>query len=108
MAAFIPVLFVLFIAYSQYRSAKKQGTWSWPGFFLMLVAMGLLIVGFIVPVVNSTNLRAHPGWMMAIMLGGIFLFVGGIIYACRRYYGLRFGQSGVPRKGETTVISTGL
>ena len=71
MLALIPVLFVLLIAFAQYKQAKRNGQWSWMGFFAILGAMGLFIVGFIIPIVQSKMLETHPGWMMTALLSGI-------------------------------------
>jgi hypothetical protein len=88
MFAVINVFFVLLIAYSQYKQGKRNGMWSWYGFLAFLGAAGLFIFLFLVPVVNSTTLEAHPGAMMTIMFSGILVFVGALIW-CARIYGIR-------------------
>ncbi len=82
----LSVLFVLVIAYSQYSQAKRNGQWSWAGFFVVLGSMLGFAAAFLIPVVQSTKLQAHPGLMVAVILTGNVLFVAALIYACRRYY----------------------
>lgn len=88
MIAAINIFFVLLIAYSQYKHAKRDGMWSWYGFLAFLGAAGLFIFLFLVPVVNSTTLEAHPGVMMTIIFSGILVFTVALIW-CARIYGIR-------------------
>src|ERR1017187_2010481 len=86
MVTLIPVFFVLVMAYAQYKQAKRNGQWSWLGFLTILGAMALFILCFLIPVVNSTTLEARPGLMITVILGGILVFMVGLIYTCRRIY----------------------
>jgi len=103
MVAAISVLFVLAMAYSQYKQADRNGQWSWMGFFAVLGAMVAFLAAFIIPVVNSTLLQAHPGWMMAVLLSGILVFVSALILACRRYYGRFFPVKGASASPSETA-----
>jgi hypothetical protein len=84
MIGLIPVLFVLVMAYAQYKQAKRNGQWSWLGFLGVLGAMALFILCFLIPVIKSKALEVHPGWMMTAILGGILVFTSALIYAARR------------------------
>ena len=92
MIAAINIFFVLMIAYSQYKHAKRNGMWSWYGFLIVIGSFGLFGLAFIIPVVNSTTLEAHPGVMITVLLSGILVFVSGLIYWARRY-GIRALQA---------------
>ena len=88
MIAAINIFFVLLIAYSQYKQGKRNGMWSWYGFLAFLGAAGLFLCLFLIPVVNSTTLQAHPGAMMTIIFSGILVFTVALIW-CARIYGIR-------------------
>ena len=88
MIAAINIFFVLLIAWSQYKQGKRNGMWSWYGFLAFLGAVGLFLCLFLLPVINSTTLEAHPGAMMTILFSGILVFTAGLIY-CARIYGIR-------------------
>ncbi len=53
--------------YVAYYYAKSEGTWSWKLFLGFFAALGLFAVGYLVPMVNSAWLAAHPddfGWVV--------------------------------------------
>ncbi|HEY1902474.1 MAG TPA: hypothetical protein VGG56_08605 [Terracidiphilus sp.] len=113
MISLISVLFVLSMAYSQYRQAKRTGEWSWKGFLIIFGSTAVLVGGFLIPLVRSTTMRAHVALMMTAIFGGILLFVATLIYGCRRYYASR-GYSFHPEppvapagttKGDQSTIS---
>jgi hypothetical protein len=81
----LSVLFVLAMAYSQYSQAKRNGQWSWAGFFVVLGSLLGFLAAFLIPVIQSKTLQAHPGLMITVILTGNLLFVAALIYACRRY-----------------------
>jgi hypothetical protein len=101
----LSVLFVLAIAYSQYSQAKRNGQWSWAGFFVILGSMLGFAAAFLIPVVQSTKLQARPGLMVAVILTGNVLFVAALIYACRRYYmrGPKAKPSSAPATGDASI-----
>jgi hypothetical protein len=94
--AAINIFFVLAIAYSQYKHAKRDGMWSWYGFLVVIGSVGLFTLAFLIPAVNSTTLEAHPGVMITVLLSGILGFVAGLIYWARKY-GIRAVQANAAR-----------
>ncbi len=92
----ISVLFVLAIAFTQYKQARRNGQWSWLGFFVVLGSMLGFGAAFLIPVIHSTSLQAHPAVMITVLLSGILLFVVLLIYACRKYYARFFPATGSP------------
>jgi hypothetical protein len=107
MIALISVLFVLSIAYSQYRQAKRKGEWSWKGFLIVIGSMAVFVGGFLIPLVQSTTMQAHVGLMMTAMFGGILLFTTALIYCCRRYYASRGYSFHPAQPNEPPVAPTG-
>jgi hypothetical protein len=85
MGALISALWLLFFAYSAYRESKQDGSWSWRHFFTLIGLVAVLLFCFIIPVVSSKTLEAHPGLLMTVLFGGIVLFVTGIIILARKW-----------------------
>jgi hypothetical protein len=84
MTSVVLAVFYLSIAFHMYQDAKRNGQWSWVRFFSILAAMGVFSVAFILPVANWGVGSGHPGAVIAIMLGGIFVFVAGLIIVLRK------------------------
>jgi hypothetical protein len=57
MSALISCVFFVGLAVSTYLSAKRQGTWSWPQFFVTVVAL------IAIPVLIILSLK-HVGWLL--------------------------------------------
>jgi hypothetical protein len=84
MGALVSALWLLFFAYSAYKQSKKDGSWSWRHFFTLIGLVAVLLFCFIIPVMNSKTLGAHPALLLTVLFGGTFLFVTGIILlACK-------------------------
>jgi hydrogenase-4 membrane subunit HyfE len=84
MTSVLLAVFYLAIAFHMYQDAKRNGQWSWVRFFSILAAMGVFSVAFIMPVAKWGVGSGHPGTVVAIMLSGIFVFVGGLIIVLRK------------------------
>jgi hypothetical protein len=85
MGALISVASLFFFAYSAYKQSKRDGSWSWRHFFTLIGLVGVLLFCFIIPVVNSKTLEAHPAILLTILFSGSFLFVMGIILLARKW-----------------------
>ena len=84
MSQLIFCAFVLLIASSSYKNAKRQGVWRWGQFFAVIGSMAVFIAVFIVPLSYSSWMEKRPGLLVTVMLSGIFLFVGTLVYVLRR------------------------
>lgn len=85
MGALISALWLLFFSYSAYKQSKQDGSWSWRHFFTLIGLVAVLLFCFIIPVVNSKTLEAHPAILLTILFSGSFLFVTGIIFLARKW-----------------------
>jgi hypothetical protein len=84
MTSVLLAVFYLAIAFHMYQDAKRNGQWSWVRFFSILAATGVFLFAFIMPVAKWGAGHAGPGAVIALMLGGIFIFVAGLILILRR------------------------
>ncbi len=80
MTGVVIALFYLAIAVHVYQDAKRNGQWSWRRFFCILAATGVFLAALIVPLAHWQGGQAHPGILIAIMLGAIVVFVAALIF----------------------------
>ena len=83
MNDYVTAGFELALAFLVYRHARRNGTWSWPYFALVLGAAILFIVAFIVPVASAKSLQEHPGRMVAIIAVGTLVFIIALVDVLR-------------------------
>jgi uncharacterized membrane protein len=79
MNNYVSAVFELALAFLVYLHARRNGTWSWPYFALVLGAAVLFIIGFILPVASAKSLQAHTGKMVAIIFAGTLVFILAIV-----------------------------
>jgi undecaprenyl pyrophosphate phosphatase UppP len=85
MHVLFAIVFILHLAYHFHKRSKRRSEWSWPRFFILTTAIVVVVPGFMLPVLASKTLQAHPGVMVSVMFGGMLIVFGAIVYLYRKY-----------------------
>jgi uncharacterized membrane protein HdeD (DUF308 family) len=88
MAQLFSCLFFLGIALNVYYSAKRQGRWSWPQFFVVVVSLVVVPIMIVVPLMDLPWLQDKPGLATLIATSLIILFVCALAYALKKFWPL--------------------
>ena len=75
MSALISCLFFLALAVNTIYSARRQGRWSWPQFFVVVAALIMIPIGILVPLMHVGWLEDKPVAFTLIVTGLILLSV---------------------------------
>ena len=88
MAHLLPLLFFVAIALNTYYAAKRQGRWSWPQFFGVVVSLVAVPILIIWPLMYLPWLQDRPGWFTLIATSLIILFVCALAYVLKKFWPL--------------------
>ena len=88
MGALISCIFFVALAINTYYSAKRQGRWSWPQFFVVVAALVVVPIMIVVPLMHVAWLEDKPVWAALIATSLIILFVCALAYALKRFWPL--------------------
>jgi uncharacterized membrane protein YoaK (UPF0700 family) len=88
MSHLLPLLFFLAVALNTYYSAKRQGRWSWPQFFVVVASLVAVPILIVVPLMSAPWLQDKPVLATLIATSLIMLFVCALAYALKRFWPL--------------------
>jgi hypothetical protein len=89
MASLLPLLFFVIIAVNTYYSAKRQGRWSWPQFFVVVASLIAIPMLIIWPLMYVPWLQDKPVAFALITTGLIILCVCALAFALNKFWPLR-------------------
>lgn len=86
MQVLIAIIFALHLAYHWYKRGKRGSRWSWPRFVILIAAIGVFVPAFMLPLLASKVMEAHPKLMLATMFGGTLIAFGVMFCLLYRKY----------------------
>jgi membrane protease YdiL (CAAX protease family) len=88
MGQLLSCLFFLGIAFNTYYAAKRAGRWSWPQFFVVVVALIVVPILIVLPLFHLPWLQDKPVLATLLATALIILFVCALAFALRKFWPL--------------------
>jgi hypothetical protein len=88
MGSLLSCVFFLAVAFNAYYAAKRAGRWSWPQFFVIVVALVVIPVLITLSLIRVSWLQNKPELFGLIATGLILLFVCAMAFALKKFWPL--------------------